>query len=257
MNDRSEELKTLIQEGRMVEALAMVSSAADYREAETFVFAVLREESSQPELVDHALQVFLNSRRTGWREHGYWVHSLSHFTDILWKRRLDLDAWIARFNEVAFRGANEGDPNCSDRLVDDFASFARWDEDPAHFHLTMDNLRWMKWGEDDFARGRIEHGAFSSEEEYVRWQLRLPPRGAFNYEAQMSLVDVGGIQTLLKRLEELGADTSEYTGLVMGLLEKQLAALEEESGQEMPDWKKERFVKAIDTIRSRIAALEV
>jgi hypothetical protein len=251
-------LVALIQAGETSSALGIIGEARGYRECEEFVFDVLGEEKSTPELVEAALKAFLGTRENYKPQHGYWVHSLSHFTKHLWKRRLI--SWIKRFNEVAFKGANElRDANCSDRLVGDFAHFADWSDDPSDFHLTMENLGWMRWEYSAYAKARIEAGVFTSEEAYVRWQLHQPQMWhTFNYEAQMDLVDVDKIQGFLQRLLELGADTSEFDGLIRRLLEAKLAELEAaraEQTPETPDWTKERVAKGIEITRGTLVSL--
>lgn len=238
MSGRNDYLKELIQNGRIDQVMGipfsieMVRSAEDYEEGESFVLTVLREEKSTPELVEEVLEAFLGTRENRYRHHGYWVHSLSHFTEILWERRLD--GWIKKFNEVSFKGANElGDSNCSDRLVGDFGRYAKYDDDPADFHLMPENLRWMDWNYAAYAKARIEAGRFESEEAFLRWKLHRPETHIaldldLDYDAQMDLVNLDGIRSIVQRLQELGADTSEFDGLERDLLTKQLSKLERE-----------------------------
>lgn len=169
MSERNYQLRGLIQNGLTDQAIEMVRSAK-YDEGEAFVFTVMREEKSTPELVEAVLEVFLGARINRCPNHGCWVHSLSHFTDILWKRRMD--KWIKKFNEVSFKGANElCDPNCSNRLVSDFEQYAKYDDDPVDFHLTPENLRWMDWEYAAYSKARIEAGRFDTEEAFLRWKL--------------------------------------------------------------------------------------
>jgi len=164
------QLDTLIQNGQINLAIEVVRGANNYNEGEAFVFTVLRDKKSTPEIVEAALEAFLGTRRNSYKQHGYWVHSLSHFTEILWERRMD--SWIKKFNEVSFKGANElGDSNCSDRLVDDFGKYAKFDDDPADFHLIPENLLWMDWKYSPYSKARIEAGRFESEENFLRWKL--------------------------------------------------------------------------------------
>jgi hypothetical protein len=157
MSERSKRLGELIQDGLVKEAIGVIQSAVGYHEAESFVSTVLKEKEPAPELLEKVLQTFLDSQENRYEQHGFWVHSLSHFMGQLWERRLD--DWIKKFNEVSFKGANElGDDNCSDRLVGNFASLAKWDDDPAEFHLTLENLRWMDWEYYEYAKARIEAG---------------------------------------------------------------------------------------------------
>ena len=189
------------------------------------------------EELDQALQTFMDSRENRYRQHGYWVHSLSHFTDKLWELG-SLD-WIKRFNEVAFTGANElGDPSCSDRLVTDFAKNAPFDFDPAEFHLTTENLRWMKWDEyNEYEKARLDHGRFESDNALQQFKLvrRLrDPKASFvawSNEGQANLVNVDKLRAALQELQALEADMSEFEGLERRMLEAQLVQLEAEMAQ--------------------------
>ena len=257
MSDRSDQLASLIKAGNIGEADVLIRDANDYGEAERFVFTVLGEEKSTSELLEQALEVFFNSRENRRELHGYWVHSLSHFIDQLWKRRMT--DWIKRFYQVSFRGANElGDSNCSSRLVSAFATNAVWSDDPADFHLAMDNLTWMHWKYLEYAKARVEHGIFESEVGYVAWQLRQPTLNkTINYDAQVDLVDVTGIQRRLDRLRELGTDVSGFAGHIAGLLNEQLVSLEVKLTTDLRDWERERTEKALEITRAQIAALTV
>ena len=180
MSANCEIVKNLIEAGKMAEAIEAIRGVKDYHDAEELVFLVLKDEASTPELLEATLEAFLNSRENRYRQHGYWVHSLSHFTKHLWERRMD--GWIKKFNEVAFKGAKElHDPNCSDWLVGDFGGYAKFDDDPAEFHLTLSNLEWMDWKYSAYAKARIEAGRFESEEAFLRWKLG-------QFEAQLTVV---------------------------------------------------------------------
>lgn len=237
MSEKNEILKMSIEKEQFQEAIEMVKSAANYREAEEFVFTVIREEKSTPELIEVVLEVFLGTRENEKRKHGGWVHSLSHFTNILWK--LQMVEWIQKFNEVAFKGAAElDDPNCSDRLVDDFALNADWNDDPADFHLTQQNLSWMDWKYYEYAKALIEAGPFETEEAYLRFL-------SWDGEAQNNLVDTKAIQSLLHRLQEIGADTSEYDNMANDLLAKKLEELKKKLEEATADWTREHLQKGI------------
>ncbi len=140
--NRVRELGSLIQEGDIDRAIEMVRSADDYHEGESFVLMVLYKEESTSELVEEALKAFLGTRKHIYKEHGRWVHSLSQFTKTLWER--NLYSWIKKFNEAAFKGANElGDHNCCDRLLIDFRRYSVADDNPVDFGITPENLRWF------------------------------------------------------------------------------------------------------------------
>ena len=142
-----ETLKALVAGAKIEEALALIRSIGerDYNRAENCVLAVLHEDDPTQDapanLVEAALDRFLATHNDWY--HGYWVHSLSHFTEFLWKRRMM--AWIARLNEAAFQGAcRTHDSNCCGRLVGDFSAFARWNDNPKILGYTPENLRWVE-----------------------------------------------------------------------------------------------------------------
>lgn len=150
-------LRGLIYFGQTKQAIELIQfKAENYKDAENFVFDCFQEKYSSPELREAVLKVFLNTRVNCYPQHGYWVHSLSHFIDLLWESKMY--KWIARFYEVAFKGANElGDSNCSRRLIYEFVNRAKHGENPKDFHITVNNVdSWMDWwGLSDF-RARIK-----------------------------------------------------------------------------------------------------
>jgi hypothetical protein len=250
-------LTNYLRKGEIDSAMSIIRRAHDHHEAEGFVFAVRKEEASTPEVIDAVLEAFLSTRRnrSGSGGHGSWVHSLSHFTATLWMRRLDV--WIKKFNEVAFRGANElGDSNCSDRLVRNFAEFAKWNDHPAEFYITPENIGgWMKWDYHPYAKARIEAGAFESEGDFLCWELRRPETHmAFDFDAQINLVDIKEIRSLIERLETFGMDTAEFKDLERDLLTKRLSELEEELPTAKEDWKRERLTKGIEKTKAALAS---
>lgn len=259
MNEKSDYLKELIQNGSFEQAIKMIRDAEDYNESSGFAFKVLKEEKSTPELVEAVLEVSLSTRENHSPEHGYWVHAFSHLTGILWERRMD--KWIKKFNEVAFRGANElRDANCSNRLVEDFAKYAKWNDDPADFHLTIENLRWMDWEYSEYAKVRIEAGRFESEEAFLRWELRQIKSGIKEYkeidhDACTYLVTIDKIQSLIQKLREFGSDISEFDTLENNLLANQLSELEGKLSRATRDGQRELIEIGIQKTRVALAAL--
>lgn len=149
----------------------------DYHDAEQLIFEVLREnpEKIPQDLIDLILQIFLDTRKDS--NHGHWVHSLSHFTEILWE--LEQYEWIKKFNLVAFQGTiKTRDANCCGRLVTDFTMYAKWDQKMEDFHLTPENLVWFGWDRsdiDDLCEARMEAGNFEDEASYLKWKEQNVP----------------------------------------------------------------------------------
>ncbi|HEY4511675.1 MAG TPA: hypothetical protein VJH55_02430 [Candidatus Paceibacterota bacterium] len=217
MSERAKYLKQLIEEDKMDMAFEVATNTQDYNESEHLVFAVLTSEKSSPKLISATLEAFEKTRQN-WKQgnrgggHGGWVHSLSHFTEDLWKRRLV--TWIKRLNEVAFRGATElGDSGCCDRLVHDFGKYARHDDNPADFGLFADNMPWLDLEYYGVDKLRIEHGVFESPEALERFQLEHELRHPASYWS------VKDIEKRIRRLTELGAPTDEFTDTSRKFLE--------------------------------------
>lgn len=263
MSDITKKLEVLIAESKsdkskVAQVFELVATMVQlgHHEGEETVYTVMKAGVDAPDgLLDRTLEGFMQT----WRDwdHGSWVHSVSHFTGDLWKIRPAMDKWIKEINRVAFKGADElGDSNCCDRLVNDFARFARWDEDPADFGLTLDNLKWMNWKYCAYSKARIEHGKFTSEAEYVYWQIQQAvSTKSFDFDAQMDLVPVSGIQSLMEKLVELGGNAGDFAGVLKSLLVTQLAELEAQLSTETTDFKIKRLQKGLEKTKSALASL--
>ena len=247
-------LQQMIIDGKTEQAMQMMN-VRDYHDAEDNAYTVLQMERATLTLIDAALEAFVKTRINSAPEHGYWVHSLSHFTKMLWERRL-ID-WIQRLNLIAFTGANElWDDNCSSRLVNDFANNALWDDDPQEFHLTPEMIGWMNWDYCQYAQERITAGPFGSEADYLRWQLNQPKAyTASDYESQTDLVSLEKIDAITGRLAELGEDTSMIEDLKRDLLTKQLHKLEAKLAAATVDWRRECAEAGIQKTRAALDTL--
>lgn len=74
-----------------------------------------------------------------------WIKNVPHFVGHLWEEREIY--YIARFNEMAFIGANylnlvDNDGCLS--LVDLFMKYATWKDSPSDFGLSEKSLKWLK-----------------------------------------------------------------------------------------------------------------
>lgn len=166
----NETMKAYIATGNFEAVEMMIQGVTDYHLGEAYAIAILKAENAPQALIDAGLERFVNTRKNRRDDHGNWVHSLSHFTELIWKRgRKD---WIKRLNLIAFTGAVElNDTSCSDRLVDDFGKYSEWNDNPVDFHITPEFTGWIKWEWREYAKKRIEAGVFPSEEAYAAWQL--------------------------------------------------------------------------------------
>lgn len=185
---------------------------------ENVVEIILNHPQATNEMLDAACQAFCDIGTDG-----YWVHSLSHFTASLWKKRDQFPnsiPWLKKFYKIAFELANAGNDSCCDRLISDFEELARFDDDPKDFHLTMNNLSWMEWPEH-YARtkGRIEHGLFESENNFKIWDALFTLRNPyylreFDYKKQIEVIDIPSTQQKIALLTTHDFDVSEFDNLI-------------------------------------------
>lgn len=259
--ERTEDLECLLENGEFAKAIQLIKNMRDYHEGELFVHKVFNSQKTTPELIDAVLNAFLKTKpnypRNYYRGgHGGWVHSLSHFTRDLWTN--GLYEWIKKFNQAAFQGANElRDTNCSDRLLCDFAKYAKIGDDPADFHITPENIRWVKWEKHTIhAKNRIENSPFASMLDYLNWRLRQTYELIrYDNDFRVEMVDSQKIRSLLKEIQELGGDVSEFANLEKNLLQQRLSELEAELPKAEKDWRKEWIEKAINKIRADLEIL--
>ena len=240
------QVREFIREGKVDRAINFIESTwMNYEDAEKIVVAAFDEEKVSPEILNAALEKFLETRSD--YKHGLWVHSLSHFTESLWRH--GFRDWIRLFNKTAFDGANRLDePNCCDRLVDDFAKFSAIEDHPHDFYITPENIDgWIDWEFLEFARIRVEVGKFDSEEEFLLWTLQhTEAQEEWDDEAQASLINLKKVEETINRLQEIGAVLPARPEKIKeDLLEQKLADLRHEQGEE----------EAIEITRSQIASL--
>ena len=253
MIDRREELLKLLNTKKFDQAIAMINTATDYHDAGESVSIVLYEENVPNNVINTALEVFLRKRENINPEHGYWVHSMSHFSEFLWKHRMI--EWIKRFNEVAFRGANElKNDSCCDRLMYDFVKYSHWGDDPANFHISLDLMGWMDWTHYQYAKARIEAGTFNSEIDFLKWKLITSTHLRHDNDSQTALVHVDNIHKIIQQLRGLGADVSEFDNFEQDQLTKRLTELEAELSTATEDWQLEGLPKAITKTRTALNA---
>jgi hypothetical protein len=148
MNESDEkitELKKLIKEGKIEKAIDLIHSNKECHIAEDFVYIAFKIQGKiSPQLIDATLEAFLNTRENTYEKHCVWLHCLCHFHYILWKKRLT--KWIKKFNEVAFRAANE--LQCTHDcyiLLENYHYHSKRSDTPEEFHLTKENLKWVDW----------------------------------------------------------------------------------------------------------------
>jgi hypothetical protein len=143
MNEK-EKLKKLITERKIKKAIELILNNKECNIAGDFVFIALKQDPPSQELTDATLEAFLNTRENTYEKHSAWLHRLCHFHYILWEKRLT--KWIKKFNEVAFRAANE--LQCTHDcciLLENYQYYSKRSDTPEEFHLTKENLKWVDW----------------------------------------------------------------------------------------------------------------
>jgi hypothetical protein len=249
-----------VQSGQIQPAIAFVSSTASYHTSENMVSVALGIEKCPQEVIDAALEGFIKTRQDG--NHGSWVHSLSHFTSKLWV--LGLKTWIKRLNDITFAGDNKlGASNCSDRLLGDFSQHASWDTVPAEYGYTEENLRWADPSNErmSYDLGRIKASPFKSEAESIRFDLGWPSRFTTSAEwtkeyGQPYMVDVQKVRDTVKKLNELGDDTSDLANVEETIIRQFMATIEKEIASAEPGWNREkRLPRSLELSREMLAAI--
>lgn len=252
-------LKKLVSEKEFEKAKVYIERQrkyADYNSAEGLVYEVLlnekhkiREKGEVPQdLIDLVLSVFLETKEK--HRHGIWVHSLSHFTEYLWK--IEQYGWIQKFNQAAFLGAIERkDASCCNRLIHNFVVNDRWDLKLEDFHLTPENLIWLKWPNceiEDYDHARLNVGNFEDEISYLRWQLTEPTFVKF-YNLQK-------IQEIIEGLVALGENEKELKEFEIDLLSKELERIKVKLADEKQEYMIERYQEKIKGIANRLNFLK-
>lgn len=246
MNKKYEIMQGLIQKGLFKEAEDIIKATEDYSDCYSYTFAILELKISTPKIIEEALKRSLELKPNYKPEHGYWVHAFSHVTRFLWERHLI--EWIRSLNYQVFSGANElNDANCADRLVEDFARYSKWDDDPADFHLTMSNLSWMDWMGFDYPKARIEAGRFESEVAFLTWKLRQIKSGIlYKFDIAGALSDVRDIVYDLRSFEY---DVSEFDELTRDLAITEIERLETQLKKVQYDWQRENIREEISELK--------
>jgi len=250
-------LNRAINNNDMIAIKVTIGNCTSVDDAEGIAYAILTAEKSTTEMIDAVLQNLLKAKENA-RNHGYWVHAVSHLTKYLWDKKLI--SWIAKFNEEAFAGANLGDTSCSDRLMGDFSQFAEWHEDPKKFGITSDSLRWAEKENNNeyfaYALSKVLNSPFSSEADFLAWHLRQPKTWhKFDGDSQTDLVNSAEIKSILQKLSDLGIDISEFRDLEKSLLLEKAAELKKELSAATSEWRIKRISKGIIKTKEALVSL--
>ncbi|MFZ2225890.1 MAG: hypothetical protein WA064_04750 [Candidatus Moraniibacteriota bacterium] len=237
--NRCDHLTALIKANCIEKALEIIISEKECHLASSAVCAALNCENAPTGLIEVALEKFRSTYEYNGAAHQQWTYQYSQFSDRLWKRRLT--KWIREFNEVSFRGTSRFGCHrleCSDRFVHDFVRFSTWSDDPAKFHLTLENLKWLDWKTQcwcdsiEYGKARIGASKFETEKDFLLWELSLPLETfrELDYQTQKKAIPVVKLYSRLCRLEELFVNTSTCEFLN---LRKELARIELEQIEDL------------------------
>jgi len=125
------------------------------------------------ELIDLALERF--SQFDSKRNHDSWTHSLSHFTNGLWKR--GLMQWVKRFNEQAFGNAEKGwgfehAYGCCDRLVVDIVGHGTFATNPRELGITDERVDKVTNEYNKRQTSMVKAMPFASQKDADIWTAR-------------------------------------------------------------------------------------
>jgi hypothetical protein len=233
-NSIVDQIHNYLKQNKFDSVHSLVFQLNDCECVERVVHTVLKNPNITPDFLDFVLNHFLSTHEDNKHSHEKWVHSLSHFTKEIWElKRYD---WIKKFNEVAFKGANELNTTiCCDRLVMDFLRYRTFDASPLDYYIDVENLAWLDWTNfynPDELKQELENSPFESQEALLRFRLN----GTINSkewtsEIQKNATSTKAFDSILNELQGLGVDISEFDSQKAELYAKRLQSLVELRGQ--------------------------
>jgi hypothetical protein len=232
-------------------ALAIVQTTGDCTEAEEYVHLTLGHAQRDAVLLRATLTKFEASRIPSPKEHGYWVHSLSHFAEKLW--HLGEVAWLKTGYQTAFNGAYQlGNFTCCEHLLYAFAYYAPWSEDPAEYGVDLSRLPPKTWGRwNQHAKQRLEASPFSSELEFCRFLLQTPK--LLRDQRDRNIVNLARIRALILRQAEAGNDVLELLKCEDSLLRQDLAQVRIRAGKADVGYERDSAQRTVQMLRWAVA----
>lgn len=214
---------------------------------ENYVHIVLNNEILQKESIETiyaVLDYFIDQREDLCPEHGYWVHSVSHFYGKLWTP--ELKRYARSFLKIAIDGANElSDNNCCSRLVHDFFLYSQYNDDPWDFGITAHTIRFHGTL-SHYEESRIKRRVFENSNEYRWFQLSFCDTPAFlewDNDLQMSVLKEEKVRKVFEMIFDHKFHVFENT---MGdLYKRQRSRLQKKLGGETHDQAVKNLNRAI------------
>jgi len=244
---RTKAFEEALRAGDKDAALAMLRPTLDCTEAEEYVHLTLNYAQRDTDLLRATLTTFEASRIPAAEQHAYWVHSLSHFDEKLW--RFGEVAWLKTAYQTAFSGAHQlGNFSCCDNLLYTFAYYAPWSEDPAEYGVDLSTLPFITWDRwNHHVKQRLEASPFSSELEFCRFLLHNPE--FLREDRRHDIINLARVRTLVLRQAEAGNDVAELLKSEDSLLRQELARARMRVERADTDYQREPAVRIVEMLR--------
>lgn len=216
-------LENALEKKERENAIQIINTICDSSEVEHVIHILIRSFSKLDDILEVALDSFLKTRKDKAIDHGYWVHSLTHFDDYLWEN--GMTNWIKKLYKISLSGAIKlGNFNCCEGLLSNFCRYSQWNDDPNDYNINMQITSWMQvrpWNKSILER--IKAGRFQSASDYLRWCSNHP---CFLYSSRNSdLIALGKIRSLISEISKNGENISEFIEMEEKLLRLNLSQL--------------------------------
>lgn len=212
------------------EGLSLMKRIKHYHHLEGYVHAILKGDYCKDsfETVESVLEYFIEQREDICPEHGFWVHSVSHFDNKLWE--LGLKKQLQVLLKIAITGANElNDENCSDRLIGGFFRFSEYTDNPLDYGITEKNIKFSGYL-NEYGKHRIQTGVYETKEAHVLSKLQFadtPMLISWSNDYQLILLEEENIENVIQELRNIRpVDVLEVNDIKQNLYQKQLHNLE-------------------------------
>ena len=222
------DFRECIQNKQYAQALLLMKRVKGLK-VEQYVYPVLNKETIQAshETVRGVIKYFIDQREDLCPSHGYWVHSVSHFDETMWK--LGLKSELQFLLRIAILGANElSDENCCERLISKFFRYSAFNDKPSDFGITQESIEFHGTL-TDYENERIKRVTFADEAEYIRFKLQFadcPCITEFTTKYQLSLINEQKVHSLINRLNKISSEPVLFETTIKSLYKKQIQILE-------------------------------
>ena len=256
-----QKIRDLCSAGEFNEVLMLVERSRSITDIRYLIQEIIESESYEVDgILDRALGIFLKAADDDnnykiYDEYRHYLWSLSFFDGLLWHRRKT--EWLKRLYRTAIAGALTR--NVSENLhylAEHFAAYSHWSDDSRDFYLVPAAVGLIRFFDhkNSYARARIRARKFNSEVEFLQWRI-FQPEAVSNFDSsvqQEGMVDLGEIDKIIRRLAELGVDTSAFKKYPQDLLEKQLARFRKLVARTKDQFDAGNLIKAIEITENQL-----